>query len=81
MFEICGLYFFCNLPLITACTAAKMKLSLCLTHHIWGIGKILGGFWYGNLEEIDHLEDLDVDGRILWWILNRLGGVDWFAVV
>jgi hypothetical protein len=34
----------------------------------------------GRLES-DHLEDLDVDGRILWWILNRLGGVDWITVV
>jgi hypothetical protein len=26
---------------------------------------VLAGFWWGNLREIDHLEDLDVDGRII----------------
>jgi len=36
------------------------------------------GFWLGNLKEINHLEDLTVDGRILEWILEiRWEGVDW----
>jgi hypothetical protein len=38
------------------------------------------GFWWGDLREGDHLEDLDVDGRIiLKWILQEIGcnGVDW----
>jgi hypothetical protein len=30
-----------------------------------GIGEVHSGFWWGNLRERDHLEDLDVDGRIL----------------
>jgi len=31
-------------------------------------------FWFGNLRETDHLEDLDVDGRvILKLILKRFG--------
>jgi hypothetical protein len=30
------------------------------------------GFWWGELREIDHLEDLDVDGRIiLTWIFKK----------
>jgi hypothetical protein len=57
-----------------------MELSLCSTLHVWGIGEVLAGFWWGNLEESDHLEDLDVDERI-WWILNRLGNVGWIVVV
>jgi hypothetical protein len=31
--------------------------------------------WLGNLKEINHLEDLIVDGSILEWILkNKMGG-------
>jgi len=56
-----------------------MKRSLCLTLYVWGI-EVLAGFWWGNLKESDHLEDLDVGGRI-WWILNRLESADWIAVV
>ena len=30
------------------------------------------GFWWENLREIDHLEDRDVDGRIiLRWIFRK----------
>jgi hypothetical protein len=35
-------------------------------------------FWWGNMEEIHHLEDLDGDGRITpKWIVNRM---EWRAV-
>jgi hypothetical protein len=30
-----------------------------------GRGEVYTGFWWGNLRERDHLEDLDVDGRII----------------
>ena len=34
------------------------------------------GFWWGNLRERDHLEDLGVDGRIiLRWIFRKWEGV------
>jgi len=29
------------------------------------------GFWWGDLMEGGHLEDLGVDGRILKWILKK----------
>jgi hypothetical protein len=46
--------------------------------HIWGRGEVHRGFWWGYLRE-DHLEDLDVDRRI---ILKRIlktwdWGMDW----
>jgi len=40
--------------------------------HVAGMGDRRGaaGFWWGNLRERGHLEDLGVDGRkILKWIL------------
>jgi len=35
-------------------------------------------FWWGNLRERDHLEDLGLDGRIILngSLINRMG-VDW----
>ena len=33
--------------------------------HAWGTGEVYTEFWSGDLWEIDHLEDLGVDGRII----------------
>jgi hypothetical protein len=30
--------------------------------HVWGLGEVHIRFWYGNLSERDHLEDLRIDG-------------------
>ena len=47
---------------------------------VWGRGELCTGFWLGNLREIDHWGDPDVDGRIiLRWIFRsgrELWGLD-----
>jgi hypothetical protein len=44
-------------------------------------GEVHTGFWWGDRRKGDHLEDLDVDGRIiLKWIFKKWdgdGGMDW----
>jgi hypothetical protein len=44
---------------------------------VWGGEEIHTGFWWGNLREVEHLEDPDVDVRtILKWIFDTWG-MDW----
>jgi len=43
-----------------------------------GEGEVHTGFWWGNLKERDHWEDLSVDGRIITkFIKTSDGGVNW----
>jgi len=40
------------------------------------------GFWWGNLGDRDHLEDLGVDGRIiLRWIFRKWDGGAWKRLI
>jgi hypothetical protein len=45
-----------------------------LAEHVALMGgvEVYTGFWWGNLTERDHLEDPDIDGRIiLKWIFRK----------
>jgi hypothetical protein len=33
--------------------------------HVWEIGEVLTGFWWGDLRQSDYFEDLRVDGKII----------------
>ena len=46
---------------------------------MWEIGEVHTRFHWGELREREHLEDLDIDGRvILKWIFKMdVGGMDW----
>jgi hypothetical protein len=42
---------------------------------VWKRGEVSTGFWWINLEERDHVEDLGLAGSIiLKWILNKFVG-------
>jgi hypothetical protein len=54
--------------------------------NVWGRGQVYAGFCWGNLRERDHLEDPDVDGRIIlrWifrkWDVGAWTGSIWFRI-
>jgi hypothetical protein len=40
------------------------------------------GFWWGDLRERDHFEDIDLDGRIiLKWIFKKWDGEPWTGLI
>jgi hypothetical protein len=50
--------------------------------HVCGTGEVHAGFWWGELRERYHLEDLGVDGRIiLKWIFKKWHGEAWSGLI
>ena len=48
----------------------------------WMTVEVHKGFWWGDLWERDHLEDQDVDGRmILKWIFKKWGWESWTGLI
>jgi len=45
----------------------------------YGGGEFHAEFWWGNLRERNHLEDLDAEGRMIlnWIFKKRDWGMDW----
>jgi hypothetical protein len=47
-----------------------------------GRGEVRTGFWWRNLRERNHLEDSDVDGRIiLRWIFRKWDVGVWIGLI
>jgi len=45
---------------------------------LWDRERVLTGFWWGDLRERDHLEDLGIDWRIiLQWVFKKRCGRAW----
>jgi hypothetical protein len=47
-----------------------------------GRGEAYTGFWWGNVRERDHLENLGVDEKILLrWIFRKWDGRVWIGLI
>ena len=50
--------------------------------HVWRRWERHTGFWWGNLEERGHFEDVGVDGMIiLTWILKKYDEMSWNGLI
>jgi hypothetical protein len=47
--------------------------------HVWGRGEVYTGFWWGNLREINHMDDTGVGGTIIFSKCD-VWGMDWIEL-
>jgi len=50
--------------------------------HMWKTGHVCRGFWWRDMRERGHLEDIRVDGRIiLIWIFKEWDRKAWIGMI
>jgi len=50
--------------------------------HVWGTRDVHTRFWWGNLMERNHLEELGIDSRIiLKWVFKKCVGEAWTVLL
>ena len=61
---------YCSPNVVQVIKSRRMKWAGHVAH--MGRAEVYTGFWWGNLRERNHLEDLDIDGKIiLRWIFEK----------
>jgi hypothetical protein len=64
------------------CRQIKKKWNGQGMWHVWETEGVHTVLWWGELREIDHLEDLGTDGRfILQWISKKWEGMAWAVLL
>ena len=72
---------YCSPNIVRVIKSRRMRWEVHVAR--MGKGEAYTGFWSGNLEEGDHLEDPDIDERIiLRWIFRKwAGGLAWTGLI
>ena len=63
--EMYGLYFSVNIVRVIKKKKKERRMGWAVVVAYIVTGEVHTGFWWGELRERDHLQDLDIDGRII----------------
>jgi hypothetical protein len=73
--ELCDL---CSSPYIIQVIESRRVRWIGHVAHTGGKIEMHMRFWWGNLMKREHLEDMGIDGRVIWkWSLEREDGRIW----